>query len=92
LSAKCRVEATPWIGSQNPHQHQRQATLQQPLDHRHGETSPETMTLIGGEQVDGVQFAAIDRITAALGSPRRRGDRKDLLPRAGEEVERWIAD
>jgi hypothetical protein len=25
-------------------------------------------------------------------SPRRRGDRKELLPREGEEVERWVAD
>src|SRR5262249_15006044 len=44
------------------------ATLQQPSDYRHGETTPEALALIGGKQVDGIQFAAIKCITTALGA------------------------
>jgi hypothetical protein len=44
------------------------------LDHRHGETAPEALALIRGEQVDGVQFAAIESIATALGASRGKPD------------------
>jgi hypothetical protein len=74
LSAKRRVEGTPWISGQDPYQHGWQAALQQPLDHCHSETAPETPALIGGKQVDGIQFALIESITTALGASRGKPD------------------
>ena len=90
LSAKRRVEGTPWISGQDPYQHGRQAALQQPLDHCHGETAPETPALIGGKQVDGVQFTSIESITTALGSSRGKSDDLSCVLRVNIHTARGV--